>query len=763
MTWPLPWESADKVRIGRLRVRGETESKNLRLSLGSMLDRVDLRPQGVPPSAVLIVRRMSDPMPGRLEAHARMAVDGTWARAARDRLTTLYRSAVNPRTGLGAEDADAVVFPDEAALLASLARDVVDGRLGERWWWGSVVSRLPYGSESVLARMLRDRAVAVPAAFALLAREGAAVTVVRALRPREALEVLSAVAAVHGTSDLLSGLESDRGSDPPSRSAGLDTGSQNSYPTGGGENAEARLLRERRPAMSSIPPPAPPWSNWVSVPEDLDRAQACLLGTSLVLYQRPEVPRSAAFAVSLRRWWRSERVLPPPAPPAQGSRRISAEAPCAPEASSTGLSGTDLTSGEQLNSFGPRLTDDHAKRDVLGPLPTSSADDADIHGGPLSKSLAEGQQSPRTRLETSDTGSGDDSVLGLDRSTSTALPTRQSGSLRSAEQLVVAMPQPSPGELIQRPSEDARDRADSTNEGRDSQLELPCARRPTTTQDNSAQRFGLMLEGGVDTALGGVLFLINLMCSLDLPRSFEEGWQLESRYGAWGVLDALARGLLASYPNAAGQVDATGHAPVANDPVWQALTLLSGPRATAREAVAASYRVPDAWLSQLPASDHTPVAWAARRGLFRIWSEPMAGAGYVLHETALGETDSAFEAIREARRYGIDGSLARASFSAAPVRHLTSPLTAGLDPTLKRWLSLVIPFVRLRLARALQVDVDSLCRTLLVRNGRLFVTSTHVDLVMRIDSVTLPVRMAGLDRNPGWLSELGRVVLFHFE
>ena len=68
--------------------------------------------------------------------------------------------------------------------------------------------------------------------------------------------------------------------------------------------------------------------------------------------------------------------------------------------------------------------------------------------------------------------------------------------------------------------------------------------------------------------------------------------------------------------------------------------------------------------------------------------------------------------------------------------------------------------VRQRLAEAL--DGSDLPRILWVR-GRLFVTRTHVDLVLPLEAADLAVRRAGLDADPGWVPELGRVVQFFFE
>jgi hypothetical protein len=49
------------------------------------------------------------------------------------------------------------------------------------------------------------------------------------------------------------------------------------------------------------------------------------------------------------------------------------------------------------------------------------------------------------------------------------------------------------------------------------------------------------------------------------------------------------------------------------------------------------------------------------------------------------------------------------------------------------------------------------------RRARVFVTSTHVDVVLSLAELPLEVRFAGLDRTPGWVPAAGRFVSFHFE
>lgn len=46
--------------------------------------------------------------------------------------------------------------------------------------------------------------------------------------------------------------------------------------------------------------------------------------------------------------------------------------------------------------------------------------------------------------------------------------------------------------------------------------------------------------------------------------------------------------------------------------------------------------------------------------------------------------------------------------------------------------------------------------------ARVVVTRSHVDVHFRLEDVSLPLRRAGLDVDPGWLPWLGRVVRFHY-
>jgi hypothetical protein len=170
-------------------------------------------------------------------------------------------------------------------------------------------------------------------------------------------------------------------------------------------------------------------------------------------------------------------------------------------------------------------------------------------------------------------------------------------------------------------------------------------------------------EEGIETQLGGVFYLVNLITRLDLLASFQEECQNESQMGSWGVLELLAKALLADQ-----------YQDLETDPLWPVLAQLDG------------------------------------------------------RETGIAPGD--------------------------------------VNSRITRWLEEALSEVRSLLKKALgppTEDNPEPERTMLRCQARVYVTSTHVDIVMGLENISLPVRMAGLDRDPGWVADFARVILFHFE
>ncbi len=180
------------VRPGRRGTAPSPGTAGLQRRVAHLLGTVELEPQDLPAAAVLVVRRLGDPLPGRfLPGPAALRVGPAWEGASRAALAALRRSAARPALGPVPPDAPAVLFADRAELLVCLARDLLRGE-GGRWWWRAVLRTLPDGPLPALAAALEGEAAFVPAVLARLAATGDALTVVSALSRATAARILSA-------------------------------------------------------------------------------------------------------------------------------------------------------------------------------------------------------------------------------------------------------------------------------------------------------------------------------------------------------------------------------------------------------------------------------------------------------------------------------------------------------------------------------------------------------------------------------------------
>jgi hypothetical protein len=710
----------ERDRIGRLTVRASAPSAGARLALAAAFDRTELRPTGFPPSAVLIVRHMDDPLPRRLAAQPHPGGPGAdWERAARDSIANFYRNAARPSRGTVGADATAVLFADEAELLAALAFDLATGRIGEQWWWRSYRRTLRQ-EPSALATLLNHRAVWVPAALAELARQDRAGVVVSALQRNEALAVLRVVAAEHGMPAIgallsppqsFAGASADR-DEPPAWAGRTDKYAPAS------RSAGARRTRALPGEVAGRNSAVPPWEPVLSagfVPPTLGAAKAALLGVALVLHRRREVGRSTAFSMALRRWWQvtDPPRATPPAPPERKAVLVPSPQAVAP-ASQSGVA--DLPKKPQAAQ--PGIGKPKQPAASVPPADDRSTPDTPTRPPPVGASRPP--------------------------SASVGPLTTRAGEMPHDADVLEPLLQAPPAAAVtvaRDPAVPEIESAEVTGVITSEASEAPALSDSAAMYAATEAEWRLELEGGVETALGGILFLINAMCSLDLPECFEEGWRLASSVGAWGLLEGLARTLF----------DRAALLP--NDPIWAALAMLSG-RGRVRLGTGAprgvSYHLPESWAAQLPSDDSAPAAWAARHNRLRLWSR----GGFMLSDEPASGDGSADGPYPQARRQ------ARRPFGDAPLAIVDDAIASGF----RRWLSFAVPFLRVRLERALRLDpAETVSRALLRRRGQLYVTATHVDLVMSLDQVSLPARKAGLDRSPGWLGAFGRVVLFHFE
>ena len=215
---------------------------------------------GLPPGAVLIVRKLRVCAPSA--GPPRLPED----------VGALWRIASRPIIGAPAPNATAVLFADEAELLACLTRDVLRGYTGA-WYWQQIMpfARRPgslgvmaiSGSE-LLAVAWVARVAALPAALAQL-KPAEATSAARILGPREVSLVVN---ALH-------------------RAFALP-----------GEVLDVQLP-EPREIPSKEPAPPPPWGALgpPSLREDVTPQAAYLLGLSLTLAHAPAYATGTARGI----------------------------------------------------------------------------------------------------------------------------------------------------------------------------------------------------------------------------------------------------------------------------------------------------------------------------------------------------------------------------------------------------------------------------------------------------------------------------------
>ena len=230
------------------------------------LDAADLEAPGLPPSAILCVRRLvAPPRPQDVNERA-------WSEGLRVTLGGVARRAARPIVG-GHSD-EAVWFADMAELLACLAVDASLRRAP--WWWEGLPRPLrPTELVSAWGREVEH----VPAALVHLEREGLLEVVPGGLGAAEVSALSQALCIRFGLNDLLAALQR-----PPNPSA-----------PGSEKQAVSSVLHE----ISEDPP----WARWApGLPTKLSAEAAALLGVALGLARAPSAVRAPAFVREVVRW-----------------------------------------------------------------------------------------------------------------------------------------------------------------------------------------------------------------------------------------------------------------------------------------------------------------------------------------------------------------------------------------------------------------------------------------------------------------------------
>jgi hypothetical protein len=246
----------------------------------------------------------------------------------------------------------------------------------------------------------------------------------------------------------------------------------------------------------------------------------------------------------------------------------------------------------------------------------------------------------------------------------------------------------------------------------------------------------------IPTRLGGLFYLANVGLSLELYGDFTQPALPHLPLPLWDFIALLGRRLL---------VDERP-----SDPVWKLLAMLSGRKPG--EAPGHGFTPPDTW--RLPPAwlrafrEPAPCTWDTAEGRLRV-SHP---AGFLLLDVPREGDDVASQLQRETEALVRAAPLTLAPGSLPPALQDVAPLD--------RWTGWLTAYVRARLMRALglgDTGPEELERTLLAHEARVHVTDGRVDVLFPLEGLPLSIRIAGLDRDLGWIPAAGRNLLFHFE
>ena len=281
-----------EIRIARLRIRTSRAGPEARAADRRAVEReligADLVLPELPPAALLVVRRLADPLPCSL-GRGRFRPPEAWERSVREALDRCLRRADRPdgggRVPAGAE---AVLFADPSELSACRIRALLRGA---NPWWAETLSgpvTVAQGVEEMLAACPRE----LPAVLGRLAAWGELPRALEALGTRGVRRLLDAIVSAHGLPPPLAGLSDMNGA---AAAPGLP-----------GPAAPQPRATSAGPAGDRRDGPAPdPWEPW-SLPTDpapRSRAARALLGVCFGLLRSPTRLRAPETLRAAIRWW----------------------------------------------------------------------------------------------------------------------------------------------------------------------------------------------------------------------------------------------------------------------------------------------------------------------------------------------------------------------------------------------------------------------------------------------------------------------------
>ncbi|MGJ7900913.1 hypothetical protein [Lysobacter sp. 1R34A] len=610
------------------------------------------------------------------------------------------RKAKRPWRDDGAATAEAVWF-DDGELAACLVRDWLRGHVSQRWWWRTVLGRAAV--DEWLREQVLDDGRQVATTLSLLAPGGDAAAWLSRLHDGDARRGLNALARDYQAPLALLSGHAFQTADPGDGIDAAAPDSQQALPPAPATAAAPPDHRARPAACASRRDAA---RLLAAMPELRNEAlrptTVRLLAFALAATREPGWLRSADFADAVTAWTQSRSAAAPkkprPAPPGA--------APLAhPQRSRPTRPAAAIVLDTALVSSVEAIAATTAAKPQIGLEPSAASPPGPSLPPEVAPAAKRSKRSP------------------------TAAPHGRRSRVRATGDAAATA-------HTTAAASDAR--------GTETPTEIPAFDTATATDaepaDTTPQPIFNLGDGvRIDSDYGGLPYLLNAALVLEL-------------YGDFTM--PRARGLALSPWNWLALVgEAWFGASLRRDPLWRLLADLAGRKpqqAPAHDFVAPrDWAIDAAWLQ--PWDEVDALGYRAGPRRLRLWHPQ----GFVLADLprSPASAPSAQAAAWCAQRAGLSPArLVRLARAPAP-----SPRQRN-----RRWLHYLLAYLEARLARALGVDTAEVPALVCRHRAQLHCNLVDVEVRLSLEALPLSLRLAGLDRDPGWIPAAGRSVRFRF-
>jgi hypothetical protein len=640
------------LHVDALRLHAHGDRLRARQRVEAALGAVDVAACGVAAHELLIVRRIaSAPSPVAGAALPRGVEAALRAAAQRARRPWLHADAAG---------AQAVVFADEAELIACLVRDWLRGVVLDRWWWRHLLRR--HDPQQWIDRHVLHRGELLAAALAVAARERLAEPWIGRLTDVQARNAVAAIAR----SFRLAIEDEDAKTAGAARAVVAPSAPDPSPAARATALAQLqRIVPELRVMCGTAP-------------------QRTLLAVALAVHRDPVWVRTAQLRRALR-------LIEPPA-------------------MSGSLTAGALPRTAGVAGSGPRST-------TAAALPRR----ADMITAAAARSAGAASARHRPRRG----GAGVASRAASREVESTASPAQRARPSAAS---------PGATHPTAKPLHDGA--------GYPTHVSLPAAPPPaaqSTPTTPWATDAAVDVSRHVHTAFGGIFYLANAALALELYGDFSAPRARSIHIAPWDLLALLGRHWC-------------GDA-FTRDPLWPLLSELGGRNAPVEPRL----------------TPHAPPEWRVPLLWLDVWPDTRVLHVHATH-THLRLLHPAGFDVCDVRRVAGMSPLTQA-------RLLCDELYASADFTLRRvsraapharsqryrWIEWLAGYLEARLAAALvMMDASAAVRLVCCHEADIHVTLMAVHVYLQLAALPLSIRVAGLDRDPGWIPAAGRTLSFHF-